>query len=222
MKEKKVGVWLIGALGSVSSAVILGALALRHGLTDSTGMITVTEPFERLRLVPVEALEFGGCDIRRGSLREAARELAKEIGGNWPSLLIDLEDHLVEIEEHVTPGSGRNCGDAVQQLMAYPLRGDKSIREEIAEVMSQLDHFKGFLDAKMSLQFVWHGHDSLLAAPLVLDLIRLAEFAKRRGEGGLMPHLACYFKSPLRVDEHRLREQFQMLVDYVIRAEATP
>ena len=74
---------------------------------------------------------------------------------------------------------------------------------------------KDFLGAKMSLQFVWQGYDSLLAAPLVLDMVRLAELAKRRGEAGLMPHLASFFKAPLGVDEHRLFEQFQMLLDYV-------
>ncbi len=76
-------------------------------------------------------------------------------------------------------------------------------------------HFKGFLGTKMSLQFVWQGFDSILAAPLVLDLIRLAEFAQRQGEYGLMPHLASFFKAPLGVCEHRLHEQFHILNDYV-------
>ena len=67
----------------------------------------------------------------------------------------------------------------------------------------------------MSLQFVWQGYDSLFAAPLVLDLVRLAELAHRRGEAGLMTHLASYFKDPLGVTEHRLSGQFEMLMDYV-------
>lgn len=77
-------------------------------------------------------------------------------------------------------------------------------------------HFEGFLGAKMSLQFVWQGYDSILAAPLVLDLVRLAEYAKRRGESGLMPHLASYFKAPLGVEEHNLHEQYRMLVEYAM------
>ncbi|MFH0958802.1 MAG: inositol-3-phosphate synthase, partial [Pseudomonadota bacterium] len=79
-------------------------------------------------------------------------------------------------------------------------------------------HFKGFMGAKMSLQFVWQGYDSLLAAPLVLDLVRLAELAHRRGEAGLMTHLASYFKDPLGVHEHSLSGQFEMLMDYVLKA----
>ena len=38
----------------------------------------------------------------------------------------------------------------------------------------------------MTLQFTWQGCDSLLAAPLAIDLARLALLAQRRGEGGVM------------------------------------
>src|SRR5438034_5951853 len=78
-------------------------------------------------------------------------------------------------------------------------------------------HFRGFLGTKMSMQFVWQGCDSILAAPLVLDLVRLTEFALRRAEGGRMTHLACFFKDPLGVDEHAFAEQFRLLTDYVAR-----
>lgn len=78
-------------------------------------------------------------------------------------------------------------------------------------------HFRGFLGAKMSLQFVWQGYDSLLAAPLILDLVRWADLAKQRGESGLVPHLAVYFKDPLGVTEHRLYKQFRMLEGYTLR-----
>jgi myo-inositol-1-phosphate synthase len=76
-------------------------------------------------------------------------------------------------------------------------------------------HFRGFLGTKMTMQFTWQGCDSILAAPLVLDLARLALLAKRRGESGIMPHLACFFKSPMGVDEHNFFKQFAMLEDYV-------
>uniref|UniRef100_A0A832A1U9 Myo-inositol-1-phosphate synthase n=1 Tax=Desulfacinum infernum TaxID=35837 RepID=A0A832A1U9_9BACT len=78
-------------------------------------------------------------------------------------------------------------------------------------------HFKGFLGARMSLQFIWQGFDSFLAAPLVLDLVRLADLAQRRGESGLMPQTASFFKAPLGVPEHRLSEQYAMLERYVDR-----
>ncbi len=76
-------------------------------------------------------------------------------------------------------------------------------------------HFEGFLGTKMSLQFIWQGSDSALAAPLVLDLIRFAELAERRGEAGEMTHLASFFKTPLGYDEHNFHRQFEDLLKYV-------
>jgi myo-inositol-1-phosphate synthase len=67
----------------------------------------------------------------------------------------------------------------------------------------------------MSLQFVWQGCDSILAAPLVLDLVRLGEFAHRQGEAGPMVHLACFFKDPMGVRTHAFIDQFRLLVKYV-------
>lgn len=79
-------------------------------------------------------------------------------------------------------------------------------------------HFEGFLGTKMMLQFTWQGCDSLLAAPLVIDLVRLAALAQRRGESGPMPHTACFFKSPVGVPEHDFGRQFEMLEDYLHKA----
>ena len=69
-------------------------------------------------------------------------------------------------------------------------------------------HFEGFLGTKMSLQFTWQGCDSLLAAPLVLDLVRLTEREQRRGKSGVMSHLAAFFKSPMGAHEPEFAKQF--------------
>jgi myo-inositol-1-phosphate synthase len=76
-------------------------------------------------------------------------------------------------------------------------------------------HFQGFLGVKMMMQFTWQGCDSILAAPLLLDIVRLALFAQRRKEVGGMRHLACFFKSPMGVEEHDFFKQFRMLEEYV-------
>ena len=76
-------------------------------------------------------------------------------------------------------------------------------------------HFRGFLGTKMALQFTWQGCDSLLAAPLAIDIARLADFEKSRGGRGLMKHLACFFKSPEGEEENDFFEQFIALGEYV-------
>jgi myo-inositol-1-phosphate synthase len=78
-------------------------------------------------------------------------------------------------------------------------------------------HFEGFLGAQMSLQFTWQGSDSALAAPLVIDLARLAELALRAGESGELQHTAAFFKSPIGGGTHDFHAQFERLLDYARR-----
>ncbi len=81
-------------------------------------------------------------------------------------------------------------------------------------------HFRGFLDTKMTLQFTWQGCDSLLAAPLAIDLARLTDVEKVRGKSGLMKHLAAFFKGPEGVGENDFFKQTTMLEEYVAKAKA--
>ncbi|GLI36324.1 inositol-3-phosphate synthase [Desulforhabdus amnigena] len=398
MSNRRIGVWLVGALGSIATTVILGALSFRKGTKETTGMITETGSFKELGLVSLDRLEFGGCDLRKGRLRDAARHVVRETGALSSEFLEEIDEDLMAIERDIQMGTVRNCGEAIRKLSVSTLFDEGSIRQEVAAICGQfrsfkerksldelvvvnlastepplpiqevhhdlgafeaaldrndldvvrastiyayaavqegcpyinftpsngalipavvemaerngvpvmgndgktgetlvksalapmflcrnlqvlswegfnilgnmdgcvLDHpenreskikskdqvlskilgytphsrvhihyvpslddqktawdyihFKGFLGTKMSLQFVWQGYDSLLAAPLVLDLVRLAELAKRRGESGLMPHLASYFKAPMGVEEYRLNEQFEMLLNYARKA----
>ncbi len=82
-------------------------------------------------------------------------------------------------------------------------------------------HFQGFLGTKMTLQFTWQGCDSLLAAPLAIDLARLADVEKGRGARGPMPHLACFFKSPEGVEENDFFKQFDALLAHYRDSEAS-
>jgi myo-inositol-1-phosphate synthase len=75
-------------------------------------------------------------------------------------------------------------------------------------------HFRGFLGTPMALQFTWQGCDSLLAAPLVLDLVRFVELSQRRGEVGLLSHLGSFFKRPLGLKQHAFTDQFALLADW--------
>jgi myo-inositol-1-phosphate synthase len=85
-----------------------------------------------------------------------------------------------------------------------------------------LVHFQGFLGVAMQLQFTWQGCDSILAAPLVLDLIRLADLAARRGEAGALEHCAVFFKTPLGDPGHAFARQMTMLEEYARAARPAP
>lgn len=114
----------------------------------------------------------------------------------------------------------------LHEYLGYPLHTKVTIDyvPSLDDLKTAWDfiHFEGFLGVRMSLQFTWQGCDSILAAPLVLDLVRLLDLADRRGEGGPQPHLALFFKSPHGVSEHDLHRQFHALLGYLESVRASP
>ena len=395
----KVGVWLVGAQGSLESTVVLGARALARRLAAGGGLVTELSELAGLPLVGLGDLAFGGWDIAPTGLVEHARALARDDAAAPESLVARLEGDLEAVEARVRPGFAdgggpanrphrsrsflprseslvaaverlgddldrfrsdqkldtvivvnvaatepplpltrehqrldrlrrliqrdqraivtpsmvyayaaleRGCpyvnftpssaiaAPALQELglkhhvpfygsdgktgetlvktalapmfvqrnlrvlawLGYNLLGnsdgrvlaDPAARESklaskgnvlpailgyspdtkvgIEYVPSLTDwktawdfiHFEGFLGTRMAMQFTWQGCDSMLAAPLVLDLARLAELALRRGEAGFMTHTACFFKDPIGVTEQSLPAQFQLLLDYASTA----
>lgn len=77
-----------------------------------------------------------------------------------------------------------------------------------------LVHFEGFLGARMTLQMTWTGSDSALAAPLVLDLVRLVDLAGRAGQSGALAATACFFKAPLTGGTHDFHAQLRGLLEW--------
>jgi myo-inositol-1-phosphate synthase len=67
----------------------------------------------------------------------------------------------------------------------------------------------------MRMQFTWEGTDAVLAAPLLIDLARLLELARRRGESGPIAPLALFFKSPEGTSEMNLHAQYETLLRWV-------
>jgi myo-inositol-1-phosphate synthase len=109
-------------------------------------------------------------------------------------------------------------------ILGYPPQTHVSIEyiESLGDWKTAWDHvhFKGFLGTPMVLQFTWQGCDSILAAPLVLDLVRLVERARRAGEYGALDWLACFFKSPIGVSEQDFGKQVAMLDAWAARLGA--
>lgn len=103
-------------------------------------------------------------------------------------------------------------------IVGRPVPGPMHIDnvEDLGEWKTAWDHvrFDGFLGTRMTLQFTWQGCDSALAAPLVLDLVRLMSAAHAAGRTGPQAELAFFFKDPVGATEHRLSEQWRALVEW--------
>lgn len=76
----------------------------------------------------------------------------------------------------------------------YPPRGDNK------EGWDNLDIF-GWLGYPMQIKIDFLCRDSILAAPLVLDLVLFLDLAKRAGMSGIQEWLSFYFKSPMTPPE---------------------
>ncbi|MDR0506223.1 MAG: inositol-3-phosphate synthase [Dysgonamonadaceae bacterium] len=77
----------------------------------------------------------------------------------------------------------------------YPPRKDNK------EGWDNIDIF-GWLGYPMQLKVDFLCRDSILAAPLCLDLVLFTDLAKRCGMSGIQSWLSFYFKSPMHDNEH--------------------
>ncbi|MGE5411666.1 MAG: inositol-3-phosphate synthase [Clostridiales bacterium] len=96
----------------------------------------------------------------------------------------------------------------------YPPRGDNK------EGWDNIDIF-GWMGYPMQLKIDFLCRDSILAAPIVLDLVLLMDLAQRCGFKGIQEWLSFYFKSPMHaqgcVPEHDLFIQ-QMKLKNTLRS----
>ncbi|WP_462137231.1 inositol-3-phosphate synthase [Candidatus Mycalebacterium sp.] len=72
----------------------------------------------------------------------------------------------------------------------YPPRGDEK------EAWDNIDIF-GWLGYPMQIKINFLCRDSILAAPVVLDLVMFLDLAQRAGMSGIQEWLSFYFKSPM-------------------------
>ncbi len=120
-------------------------------------------------------------------------------------------EQILEPELH--PGL---YGDLVHKVRIdyHPPRGDAK------EAWDSIDLF-GWLGYPMQIKIDFQGRDSILAAPLVLDLALLLDLAARAGLSGPQEWLSFFFKSPMVVGdgraEHDLFVQKRMLEDALRR-----
>ncbi|MBI5395893.1 MAG: inositol-3-phosphate synthase [Verrucomicrobia bacterium] len=175
-------------------------LAGKDGKTGQTMMKSVLAPAFRSRGLRVEGWFstnlLGNEDGR--TLNDPAAHRAKE------KCKSDLLDQMLgyPVKPHTV------------QINYYPPRGDNK------EAWDNID-LVGFLGKRMALKINFLCRDSILAAPLVIDLVRWMDLAARRGARGPQEWLGFYFKAPYSTGkqpvENGLMEQYRALLEHVRR-----
>jgi len=97
------------------------------------------------------------------------------------------------LQPEMNPELYRNLYHKVK-INYYPPRGDNK------EGWDNIDIF-GWLGYPMQIKIDFLCKDSILAAPIVLDLILFLDLAKRVGFSGIQEWLSFYFKSPMHLPE---------------------
>ena len=82
----------------------------------------------------------------------------------------------------------------VVKINYYPPRGDNK------EGWDNIDIF-GWLGYPMQIKVNFLCRDSILAAPIVLDLVLFMDLARRAGLSGIQEWLSFYFKSPMHAEK---------------------
>jgi myo-inositol-1-phosphate synthase len=107
---------------------------------------------------------------------------------------------------------GYKVQDHIVQIQYYRPRGDNKEAWDNIDVL-------GFLGQPMQLKLNFLCKDSILAAPLVVELARTLDLAKRRGESGVIDSLGCFFKAPMTQNggtpEHSMPEQHRRLLGWL-------
>jgi len=117
----RVGVWLVGARGSVATTVVAGAAAVRSGLAAPVGLVAESEDFAGAGLPGLADLVFGGHDVVGTPLVKRVEQLVS--AGVVPpqvaeAVRSDLAVACAEVREGVPAGGGGPQAEAVDRLVA--------------------------------------------------------------------------------------------------------
>ena len=189
----------------------LRALARQHntpvagkdGKTGQTFVKTVIAPALRARALHVDGwFSTNILGNRDGEALRKPGSLANKIntkGDVLGSCLgYGVEDHVVKINYYKPHGDNKEAWDNIDVT--------------------------GFLGQRMQIKVNFLCKDSILAAPLALEIARCLDLASRKGRGGVVEEMGCFFKAPTTQDGsepvHAFPEQQAILLDWLEETSA--
>lgn len=150
-------------------------VAGKDGKTGQTFVKTVVAPALRERALHVEGWYSHNILGNRDGLALRDRDSLSSKLGTKASVLdgilgYPVEDHVVTIEYYRPRGDNKEAWDTIDLV--------------------------GFLGQPMQLKLNFLCKDSILAAPLAVEIARTLDLALQRGEGGVQEQLGVFFKQP--------------------------
>ena len=165
-------------------------VAGKDGKTGQTYVKTVIAPALRARALEVDG--WFSTNILGNRDGEALRK---------PKSLLNKINTKGDV---LTSCLGYPVEDHVVKINYYKPRGDNK------EAWDNID-VTGFLGHQMQIKINFLCKDSILAAPLALEIARCLDLAHRKGQGGVAESLGVFFKAPMTPDggepNHNFTEQ---------------
>ena len=165
-------------------------VAGKDGKTGQTYLKTVIAPALRARALHVDGwFSTNILGNRDGEALRKPKSLQNKINTKGDVLTnclgYPVEDHVVKINYYKPRGDNKEAWDNI----------------DIA----------GFLGHEMQIKVNFLCKDSILAAPLALEIARCLDLASRKGRGGVATSLGVFFKAPMTPDgsepNHNFTEQ---------------
>ena len=172
-------------------------IAGKDGKTGQTFIKTVLAPAFKSRALKVEGWYSTNILGNRDGLALSNEDsLASKIKTK-SSVLDDIlgypvEDHLVDIRYYRPRGDNKEAWDSID--------------------------LTGFMGQSMQIKVNFLCKDSILAAPLAIEIARCLDLARQRGDSGIQEQLSVFFKLPMTrgaKPEHALHKQEDMLLEWL-------
>ena len=214
----------------ISPAMLYAYAAISEGVPDGNFTPSVAADIPALvEFAEKEGVPIAGKDGKTGqtfiktviapALRSRALKVegwySTNILGNRDGLALSNEDSLaskIKTKASVLRSIlGYEVEDHIVDIRYYKPRGDNK------EAWDNVD-VKGFLGQSMQLKINFLCKDSILAAPLAIEIARCLDLAKTRGAEGIQEQLSVFFKLPMsktNAPEHAFHKQEEMFFDWL-------
>ncbi|HEX6279252.1 MAG TPA: inositol-3-phosphate synthase [Pyrinomonadaceae bacterium] len=169
-------------------------IAGKDGKTGQTFIKSVIAPALRSRALKVDGwFSTNILGNRDGLALSNAESLASKVKTK-SSLLDDILGY--EVEDHIV------------DIRYYRPRGDNK------EAWDNID-VRGFLGQPMQLKVNFLCKDSILAAPLAIEIARCLDLSNQRGSKGIQEQLSVFFKMPMGKTEQAFHKQEEALLEWL-------
>jgi len=138
-------------------------------------------------------------------LAPALRSRALKIEGWYSTNILGNRDGLALSNEDSLASKIKTKSSVLRDILGYEVE-DHIVdiryyrpRKDNKEAWDNID-ITGFLGQPMQIKVNFLCKDSILAAPLAIEIARCLDLAKQRGESGIQEQLSVFFKLPMSVE----------------------